>query len=235
MRLLLTVGAGLMLSALSRAAFAAHPPLDRPSPPPCCADGRCYPNPLTFGWYETRWRRWPMECMDTMPADQLGPASQPSSDIRPYDPPPPDEEDRRAPPPTTPPDEPSRGPATNDATSGTEGRSMPGPASPLGAPPPSLLQPGQPTEPSTPRRGTLPPYEPQGPTPKSLDSSGPTSDADPPPSLPFGRNVMSAAPPMRKIQQPSASPTSKPTLPEMPVPTDDPPPSLPGVLAAVGS
>ena len=57
---------------------AGPPPLDRPSPPACCADGLCYPNRATWGLYETRWRRWPTEQLEPTPAD-----TQPSGWTRP--------------------------------------------------------------------------------------------------------------------------------------------------------
>jgi hypothetical protein len=229
-----TTTAGLLLFGLCHAALAAPPPLDRPSPPPCCADGRCYPNPWTFGWYETRWRRWPMECMDGMPAGRLGPTRPQGSDIPPYDPPPPDEEDRRAPPPTTPPEESYRGPATNAAPSGTESRTGPGPGGTMSAPrPETLLQPGPPSDPNAPRRGFPPPYVPQGPTPNSINSTGPTSDADPPPGLPFGPAMMSVAPPAREVPRQPATPSAEPAASIPEAASDDPPPSLPDGLAAM--
>ena len=92
----------LLLIGFGTTSLAAPPPLDRPTPPPCCADGRCYPNPLTFGWYETRWRRWPVECMEPIPAGQQIPGTQPIEGIPTFEPPTPEEEDRKAPPPTAP-------------------------------------------------------------------------------------------------------------------------------------
>ena len=35
--------------------LAAHPP----TPPPCAADGACYPKRTTWGYYKTNWRPWP--------------------------------------------------------------------------------------------------------------------------------------------------------------------------------
>lgn len=37
---------------------------------PCqhCVDGQCYPNRQTFGYYETQWRRWPIDCPGYAPA-----------------------------------------------------------------------------------------------------------------------------------------------------------------------
>ena len=43
---------------------AAHPcTIDRPTPPPCAADGTCYPNENTWGWYPCHWRQWPGEVL----------------------------------------------------------------------------------------------------------------------------------------------------------------------------
>jgi hypothetical protein len=225
--------AGFMLLGTGLVSQAAPPPLDRPSPPPCCADGRAYPNPLTFGWYETRWRRWPIESMASMPGGRLGPTSAQGSDIRPYDPPPPEDEDRRAPPPTTPPEESLRGSATNGVPRSAESRATPNQPSTLTQPPSgTLFPPGPSTEPSGPRRG-LPPYEPQGPMPNSRESSGPTSDADPPPILPFGPSMTSAAPPAREAPRQPVSPPAQQAGTREESSGDDPPPSLPGVLAAM--
>ncbi len=216
---------GLLLAGMGSVSLASPPPLDRPTPPPCCADGRCYPNPLTYGWYETRWRRWPLECMEPIPAGQMGPTSQQPGEMNTFEPPGANEEDRKAPPPTTPREEPLRAPATNAEPGGTENR-------PPGGQPPAgpLMQPGEPVEPGSPRR-SLPPYEPQVPGPKSLNSTGPTSDLDPPPALPFGPRTLNQAPPVRAASQPSEAPVRRPVRATGGPPSDDPPPSLPGALA----
>src|SRR5215213_5817068 len=100
--------AGLLLFALSGASMAANPPLDRPTPPPCCADGHAIARPPSFGWYDTHWRRWPLECPTSAPAVQFGPGapSQLPPGIDPFRLPRPEDEDRRAPPPTVPREEP---------------------------------------------------------------------------------------------------------------------------------
>src|SRR5262245_3857748 len=116
----------LMLIGLGSVSVAAPPPLDRPTPPPCCADGRCYSSPCTYGWYATRWRRWPVECMDQMPAGKFGQERAPITGINRIEPPSPDDEDRRAPPPTTPPEDSTRGPASNAPPSGTDNRGTSG-------------------------------------------------------------------------------------------------------------
>ena len=95
--------AGLLLLSLGGSSFAAAPPCpDRPTPPPCCADGRCYPNPLTFGVYETRWRRWPVEVAALGPDGQPGTLPAATDDIPRFEAPPAEEEDQKAPPPTEP-------------------------------------------------------------------------------------------------------------------------------------
>jgi hypothetical protein len=250
MRLRKMAAVGIMLAGIGTVgsvAVAGPPPLDRPTPPPCCADGHGYASPCTYGFYATRWRRWPIECMDQMPSRQFGPTRPQNLGLQPYEPPKAEDEDRRAPPPTTPPEEPMRGPASTSPTGGAENRTT-APAAgpfPIPTPPPAtLFQPGQPTDSDTPRRGTLPPYVPTGPTPKSLDSTGPTSDVDPPPSLPFGpglplspgmMSARPATPPVDEVRQPSAGPIlpveERIQRTEVPA-SDDPPPSLPSILAA---
>jgi hypothetical protein len=231
MRIERATAAGLLLLGLGSASLAAPPPLDRPSPPPCCADGRCYPNSWTFGWYETRWRRWPVECLEPGLGGQQMPT--PPEGLLPYEPPSPIDEDRKAPPPTTPPEDQTRGPAPTAAPGGGENRTLPGPTGPIAIPPQGpLRQPGEPPEPSTPRRG-LPPYEPQGPTPRSLDGTGSTSDADPPPALPFGPGMISGAPTVRDTIRQPVLPAHQPAESTPVTSEDDPPPSLPEVLAAL--
>ena len=75
--------------------------IDRPSPPPCAADGTCYPNKEVWGYYPGRWRTWPgvsglptPSTLEPTPAD-LGP------ELSPHETPRPEVEDRQAPPATT--------------------------------------------------------------------------------------------------------------------------------------
>src|SRR6187455_2689056 len=123
MKLLQATASAVLIFGCVGTAAAAPPPLDRPSPPPCCADGHCFANSVTYGWYETRWRRWPCECGEAVPGSQLTPAAKPSGDLPAYDIPPAEEEDRRAPLPTAPrgEDQTQRGPASG-GTAGSGGQ-----------------------------------------------------------------------------------------------------------------
>jgi hypothetical protein len=217
---------------------AAVPPLDRPTPPPCCADGHCFANSVTYGWYETRWRRWPCECAAPVGGTQVAPTGQPSGELPAFDVPPAEEEDRRAPLPTAPRGEDTsfRGPATN-------GTSRPGAQPPAGAPagPNTTQPPLGPLGPlmpsgneSAPRRESLPAYEPRGAGSESIHSTppGPSSELDPPPALPFGPRPLVQPTPIREANQRPAAPVRQ-ALPARGVgPSDDPPPGLPASLAA---
>jgi hypothetical protein len=224
--------AGLLIFGLGSATFAGPPPLDRPSPPPCAADGRCYPNPLTYGWYETRWRRWPLECIEQGPPGQTTP--QPLEGIDTTEKPGKTTEDQKAPPPTEPREEPIRTPVPNTGPSGQGGTQQPGVITPVPLPAGPLLQPGE-TPPASPYRN-LPPYNPGGPSGKSgLKESTSIDESDPPPALPFGpRSVMPAAP-VREASRPPALPIRRPARAASNAPNDDPPPSLPGTLASLSN
>jgi hypothetical protein len=212
--------AGLLFFGLGSTSLAVAPPLDRPSPPPCCADGRCYSNPMSCGFYATRWRRWPLESLETTSAGQLGPPAQQGGDFPVIEPPLPGEEDRKAPPPTAP-QEPARAQPSNSGPAGSEG------APPAAGP---AMQPNE-QPPGGPLR-SLPPYEPQVPN-KSLNDTGPTTDSDPPPALPFGPRAIEAATPVREARQvPTVLPFRRPAPAQRNAPNDDPPPSLPAALAA---
>ena len=89
--------AGLLLIGFGGEALATPPHcVDRPTPPPCCADGQCIANPLTYGVYPTRWRRWPLEYAAPMQPGQLGPSAQQlGEDIENFELPPASEEDRK--------------------------------------------------------------------------------------------------------------------------------------------
>src|SRR6476646_2418479 len=110
--------------------------IERPSPPPCCADGQCFASPLTYGYYDTRWRRWPLESLAQAAPGKPGALSAPlQQEVAPFVVPPPEQEDRRAPPPSVP----SGEQAPAGATGGTpRAPGAPGgPAAPQGGQPPS--------------------------------------------------------------------------------------------------
>ena len=167
-----------VLAAFAMGEFAsAHdpPPLDRPTPPPCCADGLCYPNPTTWGVYPTRWRRWPGvvdAALEPSPAPEPG---ELGPEVPSYEPPPAEEEDRRAPPPTQ-----RRRPAAPPA----EEEAGPGgpPEGEDGAP--SFESPSF-DRPSLEERPAETPGIPTFPWDQPAPEAEPTSDADPPPAPPF--------------------------------------------------
>ena len=71
--------------------------LDGQTPPACSADGVCIPKRSTFGFYNTRWRRWPGDSDQTEPTPTE--AIQGDELLRPFDTPAPEKEDQQAPPP----------------------------------------------------------------------------------------------------------------------------------------
>lgn len=70
--------------------------VDPATPSPCSADGVCKPKTETFGFYQTRWRRWPTDIDAGKPTEA---PSDEDSLLGPIDPPLPTEEDQQAPPP----------------------------------------------------------------------------------------------------------------------------------------
>src|SRR4051812_44203447 len=143
--------------------MAHQPPcVDRPTPPPCCADGQCFASPLTYGYYDTRWRRWPLESMAQVPTGKPAPPTAPlRQEVAPFVTPPPEQEDRRAPPPSVPageqtpvnvPGGATRTPGGPSGAAPTRGAQPPAGGSGLPTPPqPSPTTPpaGQGTQPST--------------------------------------------------------------------------------------
>jgi hypothetical protein len=223
-----TATAGVLFFGLSNVSSALPPCPDRPTPPPCCADGHGYSRPETFGVYETRWRPWPIQNLG-LGKPQTG-EQQLQNAVPRFEAPPAEEEDRKAPPPTTPPEAPpSRVPAgTNNTPPGSETKTAPNA--------PTGRQPGDTTEPAS--RRTLPPYEPQAPGGNHpANSTGPTGEYDPPPTFPFGpgsiqhespareANRLPALPPRPERQTSSAKSNSG----------DDPPPALPSTLAKLSN
>lgn len=71
-------------------AGAQHTP---PSPCPCTVDGGCYPKPITWGHYGTRWRTWPGVDFSAADAKQPG-----TSVLGPWQAPEPEKEEQHAPP-----------------------------------------------------------------------------------------------------------------------------------------
>jgi hypothetical protein len=239
---------GFLVIAVCASCSWAAVPIDRPSPPPYCADGKCYPKRDTWGYYQGRWRSWPG--VDTRPgptekgptpAELLGP------DLKSYETPTPQNEDKRAPPPTQPREE-SLGLPAVPPPAGAGGEPTAAPA-PGGAP----AGPGAgPTAPAAP--GATPTTEPHVPMP--IPSGRPrlgTGEEDYPPTPPFGSSPLQPSlPPGPSLPYGSPPPSVLPEnvpgdLPIRPsgaqlrrsrVPdsmSDDPPPPLPIALGGLAS
>ncbi len=91
--LLALTGCCLSVTALGRA-----PLIDPPTPPPCAADGICYPNTGGWGYYPARWRTWPGAQLEPTPAKTPAEEGRVSTELGPSEPPPADLEDAAAPP-----------------------------------------------------------------------------------------------------------------------------------------
>lgn len=245
MKLKHAIAAGSLLLGLSGTSLGQGPScapcIDRPTPPPCCADGKCFASPL-YGYYPTRWRTWPVEPVSPTSNQQFNPEKV-QQEVPPFVLPPAVEEDRKAPPPTTPREETnagSRAPSAggpNATTPAGEG----GPAGPSGSNGPTTpIRPPADNEPTGPRR-TLPPYTPQSnPGGSSLNGRSPTGEVDPPPALPFGPIPMQTAQPAHVPPGIPVAPSAAPKLvpPQatgVNLKSDDPPPALPGTLAGLGN
>jgi len=233
MRFKKTIAVCLLASCGTIGPAIAGPPLDRPTPPPCCAEGVCFAHSHTYGYFPTRWRTWPAAGAVPTPAPPT-PAARPILDVPAYEVPPPEKEDQKALPPTTAPSEESAG-----ETPGVPGPSgVPGPAA---VPVPSttpleLLEPreeeGNSTTPFMPT-----PFPPQStnhvpPNPRGGDL---LSDLDLPPVPPFAtsggpltsfqaqRAPASARPTNRTTGPPRTKPPTRPRN----VSSADPPPPPP--------
>jgi hypothetical protein len=130
------------------------PLIDPPTPPPCAADGTCYPNTGEWGYYPSRWRTWPGAQLEPTAAKSPTPAEgQISPELRHTETPPAELEDAAAPPSSPKHEEPAEG-----------------------APAEGAKQPAAESQPSTLPNVPLPDAE--------SPPLGPTSENDPPPALP---------------------------------------------------
>ena len=75
-----TIGCALATCCTAGLAMGRSPlPIDPPTPPPCAADGTCYPNTGEWGYYPSRWRPWPGDQLVPTPSDaEPTPAEQES-------------------------------------------------------------------------------------------------------------------------------------------------------------
>lgn len=87
---------GCLLALATEASAGHHFGPDRPTPPPCSAEGGCYPKRSEWGYYEGRWRRWPGDYDEAFPT----PADGGKSVLDPVEPIAPELEDQQAPPPS---------------------------------------------------------------------------------------------------------------------------------------
>jgi len=213
MKFTITIGACLLACWTCAGLTAATVTVDKPSPPPCCVDGVCYPKTNTWGYYPGRWRPWPGEepqpsTIEPTPAEQ-------ETGIPSYETPPPQEEDRRAPPPTKPvaPAAPPLTPPVTPPITTPPDAEAPSATPPAGMPP---AETPEKTEPETPRM----PWE----------QSLPTGEWDPPPTLPFGTAEIDSRPAVRSATRPAGPQLRLPNELSRRSSAIDSPPSLPLAL-----
>jgi hypothetical protein len=218
MRITIAIGTFLLACWSCAGLSAATVTVDKPTPPPCCVDGVCYPKVNTWGYYPGQWRRWPGDEMQPTPLTPTPAAVEPG--ITPFEAPSPQEEDRRAPTPTKPVERPAAQPSPPPPPTTAPGTATPGATpTPAGMPPAGM----PPTE---------SPGETDSETPQMPWDQPPTGEWDPPPALPFGTAEIDARPANRIA--------ARPTGPRLRLPDDltrrssttsaDSPPSLPLAL-----
>lgn len=251
MKVLSTIAAGVFLGSFAASCWAVSPCVERPTPPPCCADGQCIASPASFGYYDTRWRRWPLESLAQAAPQKPASITAPlQKEFGPFVVPPPEREGDKAPPPSTPVGEqtpaaggPPRGPGAPSGPGAQPGQQGPtGPGTPTG---PSRGTPGYPSTgfpapPSAAPGGpaatpsTQPLYKSVSPdSPLNRSGSSPMGDADPPPALPYGPALVAPTQPSHEIsQQPAAVPRQAPAEQPADAPANDPPPAPPIALAS---
>lgn len=187
----------LALSAISATGLGRAPLIDPPTPPPCAADGICYPNTVRWGYYPVRWRSWPGTQLEPTPAKSPTEAGRISSELGPAEPPPADVEDAAAPPSSARPrdDGTKRGGGEKPASAIPTGDS-PLPNVPLpDAESPSPLGPTSQIDPPPALPVSLSPSRMrvgQGPTiftPTNRATAPQVSTNDPPPSPPWGQSA----------------------------------------------
>jgi hypothetical protein len=213
-------------------AFSAGPnAIDRPTPPPCAADGTCYPNENTWGWYPCHWRKWPGEELVPTPAGtQPTPAGRPG-ELNPYETPTPEQEDVQAPP-STKKTETGPAPTTEAAPPVPPGEeAVPGRPAPTPTPPaaPGRPSPAAPASPYPAPSYPTPNYPaPMRPAPISPGGARPSaSDNDPPPAMP---QQLSTLPPRAAAGVVSAAGKRERPIVSRRDAGNDPPPALPSLF-----
>ena len=175
-----------------------------------------------------RWRAW-----SRMSAGTSRSAATADSEIPTVRRPTAKDEDRKAPPPTTPTRKNSSCARSRPAMRPPDrARGSGGTAT---APAMPMLPPGDPTSQSS--AAAVCPQN-RSPSRTALNSTGPTSDLDPPPSLPFGPQQLQFAQPTspRSTASGPAMPAARPARDVGTVRrSDDPPPALPGTLATLSN
>jgi hypothetical protein len=219
--------------SLATAAATTLPAQPARIAPPCSPDGSCTPNYQTWGWYATRWRPFPGDCICAKPGPckclcvPPTPAGGPESESAPQTP--------GGPQPPKSAEESAIGPPKPGGGGRPGGGTTPGASE---APTPTL------PESDSPAPGILPPIE-EGPQPGS-DTLGPpagTPDALPDPLDPFG--AAPPAPPAWMVENAGFTPlptlgtgaaTAAPAAPVTDGPNlhgDDAPPELPPSLQSI--
>jgi hypothetical protein len=193
----------LTCGAADFAAGRSPIPMDPPTPPPCAADGTCYPRTAEWGYYPVRWRAWPGAGMQPTSDISPTPADQRrvSDELGHSEPPPADLEDAAAPP-----SSPKR-----------QAPPLESPEPPSGAPA-GDVPPPESTAPSRPDSSL-----PDVPLPDDENSLfGPSTEHDPPPTLP--RSISSRTQPQQARQ---AATLPRRATAASQVSTTDPPPAPP--------
>jgi len=195
--------------AATSVALGSGPPLiDPPTPPPCAADGTCYPNTCRWGYYPGRWRTWPgteLAPEPTSAAPTPAEMQRVSPELGHSETPPAELEDAAAPP------------------------SSPKHEPPAAAAEPSEKPPGSSSDGLPPGMPDVPLPDVETPTTTPL-TAPPTSEVDPPPALPSALSMRS--------ERGHSTPAGQATPPVVRksgvsrVPSGDPPPSPPWVQSA---
>jgi hypothetical protein len=223
MNRLTTLSCSLAICGVTSLAWGQLPLIDPPTPPPCAADGTCYPNTCRWGYYPSRWRTWPGTEMAPEPSS-AGPTPADQQRVSPelgHSETPPAELEDAAAPPSSPRHEPPAAPGQEQASPDGSGDGFPQgmPNVPL----PDAESPS--TSPLT----TPPPSPLMTPPPSPL-TTPPTSGFDPPPTFPSALSMRSGRSPSAPVGQAIAPPVQKPGVSR--VTSSDPPPSPPWIHSA---